>query len=105
MSELIVDGPGATMRSLLVDRRDDTQVPVSWDGLDEFGVVVPEGIYTARLTARDAQGDLATSSVRVGVSRKVPGVWTPPSSGSRVSATVDLVVTPRPVAGADLGGL
>ena len=105
MSELIVDGQGATVRSLLVDRPDDTQVSVSWYGLDEFGVVVPEGIYTAWLTARDAQGDVATSSVRVGVSQKVPGVWTSPASRSTVSGTVDLVVTPRPVAGADLGGL
>ena len=74
VSVLIVDGQGATVRSLLVDRPDDTTVSVSWNGLDDFGVLVPDGIYTARLTARDAQGDVASRRCGSGCAGGAGGV-------------------------------
>ncbi len=92
-SVVVTNEAGDTVRSLVSDAASDTsdRIITTWDGFDDFGVVVPDGIYSATLSATDESGDSASDVVRVGVTQSVPGVWSAPADGSTVSGLVDLV--------------
>ena len=96
VTALVQNSAGTTVRSLLVDQSVGTYVNVSWNGLDDFGVLATDGIYTVKFTARDAQGDTAEKITRTGIRQQIPGTWTAPANGSTVSGTIDLVATPTP---------
>ncbi|MCL2736749.1 MAG: hypothetical protein FWD75_09025, partial [Propionibacteriaceae bacterium] len=68
---------------------------VSWDGMNDAGVVVPDGVYVAHMVASDASGVSDEISVRVGVDTRVPGVMTSPAPGDAISgSSVGWVFTP-----------
>ena len=51
---------------------------VDWDGLDNVGLPVPDGIYTIRLTALDAEGEAVTATAHTAtrVERLTLDGWT-----------------------------
>ncbi len=50
-SVVVTNEAGDTVRSLVSDAASDTsdRIITTWDGFDDFGVVVPDGIYSATL--------------------------------------------------------
>jgi flagellar hook assembly protein FlgD len=66
----------------------------SWDGKDDSGQVVADGVYAAHLTAGNATGDSADVRFRIGVDTRRPGELTTPAPGSVLSGTVPWEFTP-----------
>lgn len=58
---LITDGMGNQIRSL--DWSEEEPVDFVWDGTDETGTVVPDGVYTYTVTSTDAAGNSTTATV------------------------------------------
>jgi Ca2+-binding RTX toxin-like protein/PKD repeat protein/flagellar hook assembly protein FlgD len=75
----------------------------SWDGRDGGGQVVPDGVYTVHLLARNAGGDSGGATLQLGVDTRSPGRLTTPSADAVVSGTTAWAFTPT--AGFDLGGV
>ena len=57
----------------------------SWDGTDDAGKVVPDGVYTVHVHAVDGSGQAAEDSVQVGVDTRKPGTLTTPNPGDSLS--------------------
>ncbi len=61
----IIDSSGATWHTFSGSGNSPL---ISWDGKDEFGTIVPDGLYTARLEAQTANGQcLKTALAQVNV--------------------------------------
>ena len=67
---------------------------VLWDGKDDAGKVVSDGVYTVHVHAVDATGGAADDAVQVGVDTRVPGALTAPAPGTTVSGAASWVFTP-----------
>lgn len=68
----IIDSAGNTVRTVELGAHDDGTVPVSWDGRDEHGNLVPAGDYTFKPIAFDAKGQ--TVSIDLSNTGHVSGV-------------------------------
>jgi flagellar hook assembly protein FlgD/PKD repeat protein/lysophospholipase L1-like esterase len=98
----VVAAGGDVVRTL----REETQLPSAicgrwwssnydyWDGRDDEGDPVPDGDYTLEVLATDSSGRTGSSSVAVGVDRRLPGVVSAPADGATVSGTATLEFTP-----------
>jgi len=67
---------------------------VDWDGRDDSGTVLPDGVYTVRVHAVDAAGQSAQDEVQVGIDNRAPGALTRPAPGDVVSGSLDWTFTP-----------
>jgi flagellar hook assembly protein FlgD/PKD repeat protein/lysophospholipase L1-like esterase len=67
----------------------------TWDGLDDDGTLLPDGVYTYIIDSRPAAGDPATFSGRIGLDRRAPGTFQTPQDGDTVSGVAQLVFVPR----------
>ena len=65
-----------------------------WDGRDDDGAVVPDGVYSWTLTATDDEGGTGTATGRFGVLSTLPGALTSPEAGSTFSGPFDVVYQP-----------
>jgi PKD repeat protein/flagellar hook assembly protein FlgD len=72
-----------------------------WDGKDDAGRMVPDGVYTAHLTARNDAGDSGDATIRLGVDTRTAGALTLPTSGAVLSDTADWAFTPTSAFGLD----
>jgi flagellar hook assembly protein FlgD/fibronectin type 3 domain-containing protein len=72
----------------------------SWDGADDAGQQVPDGVYSIRMTSTDGTGLSGSSTVDVVVDRRPVGSVTAPADGAVLRGATDLVFTPA--AGADI---
>jgi hypothetical protein len=98
VSFYVLDGEGTEIRRLVDDRAlaGDTKHRFGWDGRDDDGAMVPDGLYRMRVVQR-SEGRVINSSKRVRVDRRpphvnlleaVPGVITPRRRGERVNVVV-----------------
>jgi flagellar hook assembly protein FlgD/PKD repeat protein/lysophospholipase L1-like esterase len=67
----------------------------SWDGRDDDGALLPDGVYTYTIDARPASGDPATFTGHIGLDRRPPGTVQTPQDGDTVSGVAQLVFVPR----------
>ena len=99
----VVDSEGAEVRRLVDSRRlpGDEELFFAWDGRDDEGRVVPDGVYRLRLE-REGQGRSVTSGRRVRVDTKPaqlaivsarPG-WCSPGATPRRSASASAACAP-----------
>ncbi len=70
--------------------------PVTWNGTDTAGAIVPDGVYTITITAQDAYGQTGSASTQVGVDTRTPGVLTAPASGANLEGLIHFIFTPTP---------
>ncbi|WP_166680250.1 PKD domain-containing protein [Kribbella sp. VKM Ac-2566] len=68
---------------------------LTWDGKDDAGQVVPDAIYTLRITATDSSGRTAEDTVQVGVDTRAPGALTAPAQDATLSGTANWTFTPN----------
>ena len=91
----VIDSAGAVVRSLEDGVAREVQGAVEWDGKDASGAIVPDGVFTVRLTAANSSGASEAATIRVGVDTRLPGALSTPSAGSTLTGTsVSWVVTP-----------
>ena len=97
----VTDAGGSAVRTIesAAAKTGNTYCPgwnnyASWDGKDDGGKVVPDGVYTVHVHAVDAAGQIADDSVQVGVDTRLPGALTTPAPGDSLSGTVKWVFTP-----------
>ena len=69
---------------------------VTWDGTDDDGTVVPDGVYTIHVHAVDQYGQTGDTSTQLGVDTRTPGVLSAPSSGASIGGSTGWVFTPTP---------
>lgn len=66
ISLAVVDDDGDTVRELVADRQVDGRFETTWDGRDESGALVPEGVYRPRLRlARDRRTIILPNPMRL----------------------------------------
>ena len=70
--------------------------PWYWDGTDDNGAVVPDGIYTITVEAVDANGSTASTSYQDQVMTQPIGQLTAPTDGQTVSGNVSYTFVPNP---------
>ena len=98
ISFYVLDGEGNEIRRLLDDRAltGDTKHRFGWDGRDDDGAAVPDGLYRMRVVQR-SEGRVINSSKRIRVDRRpprvtlleaAPGVITPRQPGERINVVV-----------------
>lgn len=98
VSFYVMDGEGTEIRQVVDDRAlaGDTKHRFTWDGRDDDGVPVPDGLYRMRVVQR-SEGRVINSSKRVRVDRKppevtlletAPGVIAPREPGQRIEVVV-----------------
>ena len=68
----------------------------TWDGRDDDGDVVPDGIYTWTITATDSDGGTGTSSGELQVVTTLPGTITAPTAGATLSGPFDVTFEADP---------
>jgi Ca2+-binding RTX toxin-like protein/PKD repeat protein/flagellar hook assembly protein FlgD len=96
----VADGSGARVRTIesAVGHAASScgSLPSSfeWDGKDDAGQVVADGVYVAHLAARNAAGSSGGAAVRIGVDTRTPGALTTPTSGAVLSGVVEWEFTP-----------
>ena len=92
----IADADGQRVRTIetAATRRHGGQY-FSWDGRDDGGRVVPDGVYTYTITAVGETGDPATASGRIGVDTRAPGTVTTPQTGDTLSSIAHYAYAPR----------
>ena len=92
VTSTVVDSQGQTVR-VLEQGLSRNAMPtygaysVSWDGRDDLGRVVPDGVYTVRVVAENQAGPSNEITVRAGVDTRIPGALTAPEPGDVVSGT------------------
>ena len=98
VSFYVLDGEGNEIRQIVDDRAlaGDTKHRFSWDGRDDDGVPVSDGLYRMRVVQR-SEGRVINSSKRIRVDRKppevtlleaVPGLIAPREPGQRIEVVV-----------------
>lgn len=65
-----------------------------WDGKNEAGDVVANGVYTATVTATDAEGRTGEATRRIGVEVGTRGQLVTPAEGAEISGNVAWVFKP-----------
>ena len=60
----------------------------SWDGRDDEGAVVPDGVYAWSLTATDEDGGTGAASGELGVLSALPGAVTSPAAGLDIQRAI-----------------
>ncbi|MET0559729.1 MAG: PKD domain-containing protein [Solirubrobacterales bacterium] len=68
----------------------------SWDGRDDGGAAVPDGVYTYTITAEGQGGETDTASGKIGIDTKPAGAVTAPSAGDTLASIAQLNFQPRP---------
>jgi hypothetical protein len=69
---------------------------VTWDGKNDAGTTVPDGVYTVKIHAVTASGDASDDHVDVGVDSRRPGVLTSPKPNDTIDGPLTWVFTPTP---------
>ena len=98
VSFYVMDGEGTEIRRVVDDRAlaGDTKHRFTWDGRDDDGMPVPDGLYRMRVVQR-SEGRVINSSKRIRVDRKppevtlletAPGVIAPREPGQRIEVVV-----------------
>lgn len=59
----ILDSAGKVVRKFDLGAQEAGIYPLGWDGLDDAGVAVPDGAYTAQVLASDAKGQPVSAQV------------------------------------------
>ena len=100
----ILDKDGRSVRTLVRKRRERaTRVSYTWDGLDEFGRVVPEGVYRPRVQLeRNLRTIILPNPIRVDTTapvitlvRVLPRVFSPDGDGRRDRVTASYRIDER----------
>jgi PKD repeat protein/flagellar hook assembly protein FlgD len=99
ITSTVTDETGTRVRTLedAVSHAGNSQCSnnqVTWDGKNDAGKVVADGVYTLRLHAVDGTGATGDATARLGVDTRTPGTLTSPAPGDTVSDTVNWVFTP-----------
>jgi FlgD Ig-like domain len=98
VSFYVVDGEGSEIRQIVDSRAlaGDTKHRFAWDGRDDEGAAVADGLYRMRVVQR-SEGRVINSSKRIRVDRRpprvtlletAPGVITPRQPGERTNVVV-----------------
>jgi hypothetical protein len=98
VSFYVLDGEGNEIRRVVDDRAlaGDAKHRFTWDGRDDDGVPVPDGLYRMRVVQR-SEGRVINSSKRIRVDRRppevtlleaVPGVIAPREPGQEIEVVV-----------------
>jgi hypothetical protein len=100
----ILDRNGRSIRTLVRKRREPAgRVSYTWDGLDEAGRVVPEGVYRPRVQLeRNGRTIVLPNPIRVDTTAPVitlvrvfPRVFSPDGDGQRDRVTADYRIDER----------
>jgi flagellar hook capping protein FlgD len=100
----ILDRNGRSVRTLVRKRREKpTRVSYTWDGLDNAGLVVPEGVYRPRVQLeRNGRTIILPNPIRVDttapvitLARVFPRVFSPDGDGRRDRVTVSYRIDER----------
>jgi flagellar hook assembly protein FlgD len=92
----IADSNGTTIRAIETNRqRTAGSQNFRWDGLNDGGTVVPDGVYTYTITATDINGATANATGHIGVDTRPAGVLTMPQANDTLSGIARYVYTPR----------
>ncbi|HEX7387883.1 MAG TPA: flagellar hook capping FlgD N-terminal domain-containing protein [Castellaniella sp.] len=59
----ILDNSGKVVRKMDLGAQPAGIYPITWDGLDDMGVAVPDGAYTAQVAGTDAKGQPVSTQV------------------------------------------
>ncbi|MCL2455751.1 MAG: hypothetical protein FWD18_10715, partial [Micrococcales bacterium] len=100
VTSVVVDAEGRTVRVLeqgVARSAGNGASPwVNWDGKDDQGRVVPDGVYVVRVVGEGQVGPTNEITVRAGVDTRIPGALTAPAPGDVVSGSspVRWVFTP-----------
>ena len=99
----VIDSHGATVRTLASEEEvpedpDCRYLPTSftWDGTDQSGNVIPDGVYTLKIHALDSSGLSAEASTELGVEAAIPGVLSQPAAGDTLAGLARFAFTPTP---------
>ena len=88
---------GTIVRSWTTAATASTSASVSWDGRTDAGSFVPDGVYTASLSATGEGGTSATATRQIGVDTRVPAYLVQPSTGASLpDLGAPWTVTPAP---------
>jgi flagellar hook assembly protein FlgD len=93
----VTDATGATVRTIQDGDKNGNSRCVGWnnvsvwDGKDDSGNVVPDGVYTFRVRAGASE-----DSAQVGIDTRTPGALTAPAAGQTVSGEIAWTFTPSP---------
>jgi hypothetical protein len=100
----ILNRNGRSVRTLVRKRRErPTRVSYTWDGLDNFGLVVPEGVYRPRVQLeRNGRTIILPNPIRVDTTAPVitlvrvfPRVFSPDGDGQRDRTTATYRINER----------
>jgi PKD repeat protein/pimeloyl-ACP methyl ester carboxylesterase len=100
VSATVVDSHGTTVRRLASE--EEVNEPncwwgarsFTWDGTNEAGKVVPDGVYTVKIHAVNASGLSAETSTEVGVETATPGELSQPAAGETLAGLARFAFTP-----------
>jgi flagellar hook assembly protein FlgD/PKD repeat protein len=67
----------------------------AWDGRDDGGELVPDGVYTYKITGHVAGGDPVSATGHVGVDKLAPATIVEPAAGDALAGIVHVRVRPR----------
>jgi PKD repeat protein len=98
----VVDAGGTKVRTLesgvshtgSLNCPDGYNHSLTWDGKDDTGKVVADGVYTLRLHAVDAAGQSGDASSRLGVDTRTPGALSAPSAGDTLAGLAQFAFQP-----------
>jgi PKD repeat protein len=104
----ITDGAGALVRAVesgVSHTGGSCYYPsyFTWNGKDDTGTTVPDGVYTAHLKATNAAGSSDEITLEIGVDTRTPGTLTAPAPGDTLAGLARFVFSP--VKGVDIRGI
>ena len=102
LNATVVDGDGTKVRTLEsgvshtgnLNCDGSWNHTLEWDGKDDAGKVVADGVYTLRLHAVDAAGQSGDASSRLGVDTRTSGTLTSPTAGDTLAGLATFAFQP-----------
>src|SRR5215218_10722760 len=96
VSIVVRTGAGARVRLIEANAsHPDGGQSFSWDGRDDGGAQVPDGVYDYTISSEGTGGETDTASGRIGVESQPPGEITAPHAGDTLASIAQYAYTPR----------
>jgi flagellar hook assembly protein FlgD/lysophospholipase L1-like esterase len=93
----IADAGGQTVRTIEEGaQRSEGGQSFEWDGHDDGGATVPDGVYDYTITAKGAGGGTDSATGKIGVDTRVPAQLVSPAEGASLTGPFTVEVAPAP---------